>query len=333
MTSRHHFLTKSPAFTLVELMVVVAILGLLIALLLPAIQAARESSRGISCRNNLKEIGLAFANYETAHRELPKGAEGKLDLALFPASMFGFSWWVQVLPNLEQGAMIDQLDRTGANVGSPLLNTHNRTAADGFAPAIMFCPSSPVEKFVTVVKAQIAAPSYAAISGASNEDGFEELRVSKCCRSDGQISAGGVEVPNMVIHTKQIVDGLSKTLLAGEQSDFAYTQTGQLKHVGSAFASGWMTGTHTLYPPPSYEDWQSPSYNLSTIRYHLNDHNYDQPGIYEDTGANNPLLSAHPGIVNLLFCDGSVHGVADSLDVKVLKSAATRDNGSNEFEQ
>src|ERR1700759_5728156 len=102
MTSQHHLSNKASAFTLAELMVVVAILGLLIALLLPAIQAARESSRGISCRNNLKEIGLAFANYETAHRELPKGAEGKFDLTLFPASMFLFAVGVLGLPYLEQ---------------------------------------------------------------------------------------------------------------------------------------------------------------------------------------------------------------------------------------
>src|ERR1700759_5666738 len=101
MTSQHHLSNKASAFTLAELMVVVAILGLLVALLLPAIQAARESSRGISCRNNLKEIGLAFANYESVHKELPKGAEGRMDRTLFPASMFGFSWWVQVLPHLE----------------------------------------------------------------------------------------------------------------------------------------------------------------------------------------------------------------------------------------
>jgi prepilin-type processing-associated H-X9-DG protein len=71
-----------------------------------------------------------------------------------------------------------------------------------------------------------------------------------------------------------------------------------------------------------------PSYNLATVRYRLNEHHYDLPGIYEDIGANNPLLSPHPGIVNLLYGDGSVRAVADSLDVKILKSAATRDEGS-----
>jgi type II secretory pathway pseudopilin PulG len=318
-------------------MVVVAILALLIALLLPAIQAARESSRAISCRNNLKQIGLAFANYETVHKEFPKGAEGRFDRTLFAANMFGFSWWVRILPHLEQSAVIDQLDQTGANVGWPLVNSHNAAVANGFAPAFMFCPSSPVEKFVTAGKTQIAAPSYAAVSGAYSVDGFDEWRVSKCCRSDGLISAGGVEVPNAAIRTKQITDGLSKTLLVGEQSDFAYTQSGQLKHVGSAFADGWLTGTQALNPPPNYDDPSMPStmpsYNLTTIRYRLNEHQYNLAGIYEDTGANNPLLSAHVGIVNLLYCDGSVHGVADSLDVNILKAAATRDNGFDALEE
>ncbi len=327
MMRRRQFAPVIAAFTLVELMVVVAILALLVALLLPAIQVAHENSRGISCRNNLKQIGLAFANYESVHKEFPKGAEGRFDRTLFPSTMYGFSWWVSILPHLEQAAIIDQLDRSGANVGWIQVNLHNANVANGFAPSFLFCPSSPVEKFVSAGTAQIAAPSYTAVSGASNEDGFDERRVSKCCRSDGQISGGGAEVPNATIRTEQIADGLSKTLLVGEQSDFSYTQTGQVKHVGSAFANGWLTGTRALNAPPKYDDWLMPSYNLTTIRYHLNEHRYDLPGIYEDTGANNPLLSAHPGIVNLLYCDGSVRGTEDSLDVGILKAAATRDNG------
>src|SRR5262249_34164496 len=122
------------AFTLTELMVVIALLGILVALLLPAIQAARESSRGSSCRHNLKQIGLALTNYESAHNCFPKGAEGR-----FPANSaqpsYGFSWWVPILPYLEQSDIADQLDRTGSNVGYVQLNTHNGTVADNFAPA------------------------------------------------------------------------------------------------------------------------------------------------------------------------------------------------------
>jgi prepilin-type processing-associated H-X9-DG protein len=63
------------------------------------------------------------------------------------------------------------------------------------------------------------------------------------------------------------------------------------------------------------------------VRYSLNEHRYDLPGIWMDRGANNPLLSPHPGIVNVLYCDGSVHALDDSIDVNILKSLATRDDG------
>ena len=92
--------------------------------------------------------------------------------------------------------------------------------------------------------------------------------------------------------------------------------------------NGWLTGTRATRIPPYYGDWLSPSYNVATVRYRLNERRYNLPGIYEDIGANNPLLSPHFGIVNLLFGDGSVRAVADSLDVQILKSAATRDEGS-----
>jgi prepilin-type processing-associated H-X9-DG protein len=175
---------------------------------------------------------------------------------------------------------------------------------------------------------QIAAPSYAGISGATNEDGFSEWRVSRCCRSEGQISGGGVLVSNALVYPRRITDGLSNTLLVGEQSNYCYTVAGAAKRTAAAFVNGWLTGTRALGVPPDYGDWLMPSYNLTTVRYPLNERRYDLPGIYEDIGANNPLLSPHPGVVNLLYADGSVHAVADSLDLQILKSAATRDDGS-----
>ena len=319
-----------PAFTLIELIVVIAILAVLLALLWPAIQAARESSRAAACRNNLKQIGLAVSNFESAYKAFPKGAEGRFDRKISPAPMYGLSWWARVLPFMEQGDLTDQLDRTGLSIGWVQLNPHNGALADGFGPAFWFCPSSPVEKFLFAGGFQIAAPSYSGISGATSHDDFGERRVSRCCRSDGEISSGGVLVPNAVIRIKQITDGLSNTLLAGEQSDLAYTDSGQPKRIGAAFVNGWLTGTRALGSPPDYGDWLSPTYNLTTLRYSLNEHRYDRPGIYEDIGANNPLLSAHAGIVNLLHCDGSVHPTSDTLDMQILKGSATRDDGGLE---
>jgi prepilin-type N-terminal cleavage/methylation domain-containing protein/prepilin-type processing-associated H-X9-DG protein len=316
------------AFTLIELLVVLALLGLMVALLLPAIQKARESSRNAACRNHLKQIGVALNQYGAAHECYPKGVEGLYDSALFPASMFGMSWWAEILPFLEQANIADQLDRKGANPGYVQWNSHNGALANGFAPGFWYCPSSPVEKFVTAGSFQIAAPSYAGISGATNDDGFPELRVSKCCRSDGQISGGGLLIPNAEIRVRQITDGLSNTLLVGEQSNYCYTDAGQPRRTAAAFVNGWLTGTRALGVPPNYGDWLSPSYNLATVRYSLNERRYDLPGIYENIGANNPLLSPHAGTVNLLYGDGSVRPASDSLDVRVLKSIATRDEGS-----
>lgn len=316
------------AVTLVELLAVIGILGVLVGLLLPAIQAARESSRANGCRNNLKQIGIALLNYESIHKHLPKGAEGRVDPKLAPVPMLGLSWWPEVLPHLEERGVADALDRTGAWTGWVQLNRHNGEVINGFAPAFWFCPSSSIDHFVTDDGFQVAAPSYVGISGATSHNGFLESRVSPCCRSDGEISAGGVLVPNMVIRSRKISDGLSNTLLVGEQSDFAYWQAfTKSMRIDGGYLRGWLAGTYAVGVPPNYGSSLAPSYNLATVRYALNERSYDLPGIYLDRGANNPLLSPHPRIVNLLYCDGSVHATMDSIDIVVLKSLATRDDG------
>jgi prepilin-type N-terminal cleavage/methylation domain-containing protein len=96
-------------FTLIELLVVIAIIGVLISLLLPAVQSAREAARRIQCTNNLKQIGLAFANYESANSIYPPGGmtlvQGYSDAGSWgdQTSNNGVSWVALVLPYLEQG--------------------------------------------------------------------------------------------------------------------------------------------------------------------------------------------------------------------------------------
>src|SRR5881275_105042 len=100
---------KQPGFTLIELLLVIAIIGTLVALLLPAIQAARESARRSSCVNNLKQIGLAFCNYESSHKVFPPGAVwGRWD----PKNQERLqgTFLMYILPYIEESAIYNQFD-------------------------------------------------------------------------------------------------------------------------------------------------------------------------------------------------------------------------------
>lgn len=313
--------------TLIELMVAVGIMGTMAGMLMPAIQSARESARANSCRNNLKQIGLALLGYESAHKHFPKGAEGRFDIKLAPVAMMGLSWWPDVLSYIGEGAVADQLDRTGVWTGWALLNPHNGDLANGYAPAFWFCPSSAVDHFVKVGDYQIATSSYVGISGATKQDGFSELRISATCCNDGQMAAGGILIPNVAIRSSQVSDGLSTTMVIAEQSDFAYWhEYSKPMRIDGGYLRGWIAGTYGLGVPPNYGTALTPTYNLTTVRYLLNERSYDLPGIDLDHGANNPLLSPHPHIVHLLYCDGSVHAAKDSMDILVLKALSTRDD-------
>ena len=106
---------KQRAFTLIELLVVIAVIGVLTALLLPAVQAAREAARRAQCSNNLKQIGLALANYQSALRVYPFGVGGGGP----PGNVVNrWSAQSQLLPYLEQPALFNALNF----VGTPWLN-------------------------------------------------------------------------------------------------------------------------------------------------------------------------------------------------------------------
>ena len=95
-------------FTLVELLVVIAIIGILVALLLPAIQAAREAARRISCQNNLKNLALAVLNYENQHKALPPATDAKQVSGQRTHRGEGVSWIVRILPQIEEQSLADQ---------------------------------------------------------------------------------------------------------------------------------------------------------------------------------------------------------------------------------
>ncbi len=172
-------------------------------------------------------------------------------------------------------------------------------------------------------------PSYVGIAGATNEDGFPETRVSKCCLpADGQIAAGGVLIPNAAVRQSALVDGASQVIAVAEAANFAVDSAGTSRSIDGAFPDSWMTGTIATGTPPNYNPlFSPPSYNLTTIRYAPNSRSYSRAGIRDDHGPNNPLLSAHAGGVHCVLCDGSVRFLSESINLQTLKRLATRDDG------
>ena len=311
---------RRAGFSLVELLTVIGIMGGLVLLLLPAVQAARESARASVCQNKLKQISLALNNFESTQRAYPVGANGD--------GSFRHSWWVGVLPFLEEHHLHEQLDVKSANSGWVIFNPGNAATLDGYVIDTMHCPSSPVPPLRDMFTITMQMPSYVGIAGASDYDGFPEERISICCSfMDGQVSAGGVLFPNDQVRERDISsgDGLSKTIVVGESSTYAYDSKGNERRIDAGYPNGWILGTYGTGTPPDYSG--GIVWNVTTIRYGVNTLEYNQPGIHEHYGPNNPLASPHPGGAYAALADGAVVFLPEETDVEILKRLATRDDG------
>src|SRR5580698_2598721 len=139
--------TRRAGFTLIELLVVIAIISTLVALLLPAVQAARESARRIQCVNNLKQIGLAFHNYADTNHCFPPAyiqGSGVTTGVSYGVSypdggyngLSGWGWGALILPYIEQGNLYKKL-----NINLPCWATENTTVVQTKIPAFL-CPSA-----------------------------------------------------------------------------------------------------------------------------------------------------------------------------------------------
>ena len=129
---------RKSGFTLIELLVVIAIIAVLIALLLPAVQQARESARRTQCKNNMKQIGLAIATYESAHSRWPSAGEGTSRTAPNGHQFFPQSTFTLILPGLERNDVYEQF-----NMNEHYTSVTNRLAAQNKVPAFL-CPTNSV---------------------------------------------------------------------------------------------------------------------------------------------------------------------------------------------
>ena len=307
----HEPLMRKKGFTLVELLVVIAIIGILIGMLLPAVQSVREAARRVTCQNNLRQIGIALLNYESSFMSLPPGRVGCDDIgeqmqvsqchsALTSEEKNGASGFVAILPQLEQGNLsealrvengglwnrdVDDLDwwrnfpmkRSGIQVQLP----------------VFWCPSESGKRESDVYQPILAATSsYAFSNGSLGPD--NPVHTTKY-KNDGAF----------FYHTKirlaDVGDGLSNTFFAGE---VVRPDTNESSNVWSyAIANGdcLRTTTNPLNTRPG-------------------------DGIVVEL-RNGAFGSSHPGGGMFLYGDGHVNFVDDSIQISTYRGFSTIDGG------
>ena len=332
---------RTSAFTLVELLVVIAIIGVLIGLLLPAVQAARESARRSSCSNNLKQIGLGLHNYHNARRAFPRAYHVETNL-LFD-NMGYWSWAALIAPYMELQATYDTL-QVGRLDPSPSL-VANQAAVLAPVPAFR-CPSDVGPAFHDT---DLDA-GWAIVRGSSSSSPNTGLPVSNYLGSNnqgfirshapsnpanGSTGALGVFFRDRAVGIKDIMDGTSKTFLSGERS---YT----LGEHRMAAGTMWAVRDHDTLGPSSNSDlnkdgtvnWRdNASWNqgLMTITfsiwYGIN------PALTTSDSANQMRQSPsslHPGGAQFLMADGSTEFIQETIDCDTVATSSAIVNSALE---
>lgn len=291
------------AFTLVELLVVLAIIAILVGLLLPAVQSAREAARRIQCSNNLHQMGIALQNYDSAFRKFPPGV-------VIPNSTL---WSGSLLPFVEQSVMFNELDfSTGWNVPG----TGNADACTTRL-SVYRCPSSnaPQTSNAQGLEGRVPATYLAVGSGTDqHESGYVDDHL-------GLPNRNGVMFVNSSIRLAYITDGSSNTLAIGEALFRPDVSGLDLDQVYYQIVDHWYVGTPGL--GGEIGRIREVSEALGSTGVLLNAIDQDVQIEQKELG----FSSRHAGGCLFVFADGHVQLLHDEIDRTVYSHLGNRHDG------
>ncbi|MCA8983753.1 MAG: DUF1559 domain-containing protein [Planctomycetaceae bacterium] len=318
---------RAAGFTLIELLVVIAIIAILVALLLPAVQQAREAARRTSCKNNLKQIGLAMHNYESTYRTLP-GINSAV-------SQHNFSPQSKILPFCDQANLQNLIDfnapLTLGSAGSQYINPVQQAAAQTVIPFFM-CPSDPVDPLVIDDNGLWAPLSYMvnAGTGENTPGGVQQYKL--------QNPNDGLFWYTSSSKLASITDGLTNTLLTAEapignglQTSISPVKANEIKQTmisvgGSSQVTDALCQGYTAYSGKRGRQW----IRGNAMNCTFNTHHQPNQMVVDCVSNGMGFVKAgswHKGGAQAGMCDGSVRFISENIDHVIWQALSTRSGG------
>jgi prepilin-type N-terminal cleavage/methylation domain-containing protein/prepilin-type processing-associated H-X9-DG protein len=315
----------SPGFSLIELLVVIGIIGILIALLIPAVQSSRTAASRTSCANNLRQLGLAAHHHVSAHGFFPSGSVAK-EFRQDPQHAWTFYRWsalAQLTPYLENTAVHDALDLSLPLYGSNFAVRPENAEAVRLFVAEFICPADELRR----LNEDFGPTSYAACTGTGAGGGTPR-------------DADGVFFVNSETTTQQISDGTSKTALVSEsilgipqphphdpQTEYRFSFLAPLSEALCNGSVQW-----NVSDPRGFA-WANGEYRCALYNHRMTPNSPIADCIGVQIGGTvqtrytpfgwRAARSRHAGGVNLLLADGSLPFVADEIDAQVWRAMST----------
>lgn len=309
------------AFTLIELLVVIAIIAILIALLLPAVQQAREAARRSTCKNHMKQMGLALHNYHDTYNTFPVGA-----IHGTPVNLPKGNWRIALLPYIDQAPAYNQLDFV---IGDFSGNRYtNNDVLRTLRVPVYRCPSSTHPMASTDDGNTLGGMKmdYVGISGATPALGGATACGTSAVYGANLYCDNGLLAAFSNFRFRDVTDGSSNTMIIAEQSGLVAN-----KDIRASYNGGWY-GWYGTMKPSLLSGQTAFGGGLTSVRFPINSH-WDTafaslPDSVNDPYDSNTILNSfHTGGIHVLLADGAVRFISENLDFDTLTQLCMRNDG------